>query len=90
MLHWRVKLPQGGNQKIVLAALRPMFKQSGQSGKPGAPPLVPCLELEDAVTISASAFLVTSDRKAERAGEAITGLVARGLLACNGEWLWQA
>ena len=85
-----VKLPQGGNQKIVLAALRPAFKQSGQSGKPGAPPLAQCLELEAAVSIAASSLLVAPDRKAERARVAVTGLVARGVLACNEGWLWQA
>jgi hypothetical protein len=84
-----VKLPQGGNQKIVLNALRPMFKKDGQTGKPGAPPLVLCLELEAAVTMAASALLVAPDRKAERARDAITGLVARGVLGCKEGWIWQ-
>lgn len=83
----RVKLPQGGNQKIVLSALRPMFKD-GISGKPGAPALRSCIELEAAVTHAAAALLVAPDRKAERAREAITGLVARGVLGCNEGWLW--
>ncbi len=83
----RVKLPQGGNQKIVLSALRPMFK-GGISGRPGAPPLRPCVEIESAVTHAAAALLVAPDRKAERAREAITGLVARGVLGCNEGWIW--
>lgn len=84
-----VKLPQGGNQKIVLTALRAMFKD-GTTGKPGAPALAKCVELEAAVTFAASALLVAPDRKAERAREAITGLVARGVLGCNEGWIWQA
>jgi putative DNA primase/helicase len=84
-----VKLPQGGNQKIVLTALRAMFKSDGQQGKPGAPPLAYCLELEAAITFAASALLVTPDRKTERARDAITGLVARGVLGCNEGWIWQ-
>lgn len=84
-----VKLPQGGNQKIVLTALRGIFKTGGHTGKPGAPPLAPCLELEAAVTAAASALLVTPDRKAERARDAITGLVARGVLGCAEGWIWQ-
>ena len=83
-----VKLPQGGNQKIVLTALRTMFKD-GTTGKAGAPALAKCVELEAAVTFAASALLVAPDRKAERAREAITGLVARGVLGCNEGWLWQ-
>jgi len=48
------------------------------------------VELEAAVTFAASALLVAPDRKAERAREAITGLVARGVLGCNEGWIWQA
>jgi putative DNA primase/helicase len=83
-----VKLPQGGNQKVVLNALRPLFTD-GERGKAGAPPLARCLELEAAVTVAASALPVPADRKSERAREAITGLIARGVLSCAEGWLWQ-
>ena len=49
----RVKLPQGGNQRVVLDGLRAMFKE-GDTGKPGAPPLRPCIELEAAVSAGAA------------------------------------
>ncbi|MEI8325001.1 MAG: AAA family ATPase, partial [Betaproteobacteria bacterium] len=49
----RVKVPQGGNQRLVYEGIRGMFKD-GKSGKPGAPPLRPCIELEAAVTRGAS------------------------------------
>lgn len=83
----RVKLPRGGNQKLVLEALRPMFKD-GRTGKPGAPPLRPCIELEAAVTAGAGKLTCPTDRKATRTREAITGLVARGVLGLNEGWLW--
>lgn len=82
-----VKMPQGGNQRLVLEALRPMFKD-GRTGKPGAPPLRPCIELEAAVSKAAASLAVTPDRKAERARAAITGLVSRGLLGLYEGWLW--
>lgn len=82
-----VKLPQGGNQRLVWDALRPMFK-AGTTGKPGAPPLRPCIELEAAVTAAAGKLTVTPDRRAERARAAIAGLVTRSLLGCNEGWLW--
>lgn len=82
-----VKLPQGGNQKLVLEALRPMFK-TGTTGKPGAPPLRPCIELEAAVSAGAGKLTCPSDRRATRTREAITGLVSRGVLGLNGGWLW--
>jgi putative DNA primase/helicase len=73
---------------VVLDALRPLFK-NGTSSKPGAPPLAKCVDLKAAIAAAASALPVASDRKAERAKDAITRLVARGVLACAQEWLWQ-
>ena len=83
----RVKLPQGGNQKLVLDALRPMFK-AGETGKPGAPPLRPCIDLEAAVTAGAFRLTCASDKKTSRARDAITGLVSRGVLGLNDGFLW--
>jgi hypothetical protein len=85
----QVKLPQGGNQKIVLDALRPLFK-AGSMGKPGAPPTRPCIELAAAVSAGASHLTCATDRRAERAREAVTGLIARNVLGCNEGWLWLA
>ena len=82
-----VKLPQGGNQRMVLDALRPLFK-AGAIGKPGAPPMRPCIELEAAISAAAGRLPCASDRRAERTREAISGLVARGVLGCNEGWLW--
>ena len=82
-----VKLPQGGNQRVVLDVLRPMFKD-GQTGKPGAPPLRPCIELETAVSAGAAKLTCQTDRRATRTREAITGLVARGVVGCNEGWIW--
>ena len=85
----RVKLPQGGNQRLVLDALRPLFKD-GRIGKPGAPPLRPCIALETAVSAGAARLTCPTDRRATRTREAITGLVARGVLGCNEGWVWMA
>lgn len=84
----RVKLPQGGNQRIVLDALRPMFKASPRFGMGGAPASRPCIELEPALSTAGAALPCASDRRTERTREAITGLVARGVLGCGDGWLW--
>ena len=81
-----VKLPQGGNQRLVLDALRPMFKD-GTTGKPGAPLLRPCIELEAAVIAGAGRLTCQTDRRATRTREAITGLVSRGVMGLNEGWL---
>lgn len=84
-----VRLPAGGNQRLVLEALRPLFKE-GQSGKPGAPPLRPCVELDAAVAAGAARLTCPTDKRNSRAREAITGLLARGVLGLNEGWLWLA
>lgn len=83
----RVKLPQGGNQRLVLDALRPLFK-TGVTGKAGAPPLSPCVELEAAVTAGTACLTCATDKRTSRTRDAITGLVARGVIGCNEGWLW--
>lgn len=86
----RPKRPQGGNQRIVLDALMPLFKAGTAHGKGGALPTVACINLEAAVTAGASALTCPSDRRTERARDAIKGLVSRGVLCCRDDWLWQA
>jgi hypothetical protein len=84
----KVVVPQGTNQKLVLEALRPMFKD-GTTGKAGAPPQAKCIELEKAVVSGGIKLTCPSDKRASRAREAITGLAARGVLGLNDGWLWQ-
>lgn len=83
----RVKLPQGGNQRLVYEGIRGLFKD-GISGKTGAPPLRPCIELEAAVAAGAARLTCQTDRRATRTREAITGLVSRGVLGLNEGFLW--
>lgn len=85
----RVKLPQGGNQRLVYEGIRGLFKD-GISGKAGAPPLRPCIELEAAVAAGAARLTCASDKKTSRARDAITGLVSRGVLGLNEGFLWTA
>lgn len=83
-----VKLPQGGNQKLVLDAIAPLFKD-GRMGTPGAPPLRPCIDLEEAIKAGAAKLTCDNHRRATRTREAITGLIARGVLGCNEGWIWR-
>ena len=85
----RVKLPRGGNQKLVLDVLGTLIKD-GMTGISGAPPFKPCIELEVAVTAGATKLTCQSDRRISRAREAITGLASRGILGLHEGWLWLA
>jgi putative DNA primase/helicase len=44
--------------------------------------------LEVAISAATSRLAVTADRRSERAREAITGLVSRGLLGGIDGWVW--
>jgi putative DNA primase/helicase len=83
----RAKVPQGGHQRIVWDALGPLFAKGG-TGVPGAPTVRPCIELEAAIVAAAGRLTCDQKRRTERAREAITGLVSRGLLGCVDGWLW--
>ena len=84
----RAKLSGGSNQRLILDALRPLFK-AGQTGKAGAPLLRPCIELDAALTVAAGRLItVEQKRKPERAKRVIQDLVAKGLLGFNEGWLW--
>ncbi|MBX9715268.1 MAG: AAA family ATPase, partial [Burkholderiaceae bacterium] len=85
----RAKLPQGGNQLLVYEGIRDLFK-GGLTGKPGAPPLRPCIALEVAVMTGGARLTCATDKRTSRARDAITGLVARGVLGLNEGWLWTA
>ena len=89
-----VKLPQGGNQRVILDALRDLLREAGPLNTPGAPdscpPGRPAVQLEVVLPRLAERLTVAPDRKTERAREAVTGLVARGVLGCDKGWLWMA
>lgn len=84
----RPRPPKGGNQRIVYDALGPLFRDSHAFGKAGAPPIRPCIELESAILVVRERLTVDPKRKTERARQAITGLVASGVLGSNEGWLW--
>ncbi|WP_153074998.1 AAA family ATPase [Paraburkholderia bonniea] len=85
----RVKLPQGGNQRIALDALAEPLRQSCDFGKGDASPAHPCIEIEAAVPIVAGRLACDAKHRNERARAAITGLVARGIYGTKEGWLWR-
>ncbi|SFC33967.1 Primase C terminal 2 (PriCT-2) [Polaromonas sp. OV174] len=84
-----VKLPQGGNQRLVFDALLPLFK-AGSTDYSGAPKGHPCIALETAVITGAALLPCSSDKRTSRAKAAIAGLVKRGALGLSEGFLWKA
>ena len=84
----RVKLPTGGNQRIILDALRDLLKESRHFGEAGGPPGRPCVELEEAIDKTRARLACDPDQKRYRAQLAITGLVNRGCIVLREGWLW--
>lgn len=86
----RVKLPQGGNQKLVYDAVRELLREASSFGVAGAPPTRPCVELDQAINRARDRLACDPDRKTERTRQAITGLVSSGVLVLREGWLWLA
>ena len=81
-------VPQGGNQKLVMDALHPLF-DSGQTGIVGLPETAQCIKFEVAVVAGASKLTCSSERKTTRVRQAINGLVKRGAVGLHEGWLWR-
>jgi hypothetical protein len=86
----RVKLPQGGNQKIALDTLGKPLRESKAFDKDGAPPGHPCIRLDEAVALIAERMPCDAKRRTERAQQALNGLVAKNIYGVKGDWLWRA
>jgi putative DNA primase/helicase len=84
----RSRLPKGGNQKVVLDALRELLRKSATFGRAGAPPVRPCVELEPTVEAIAPRLTCEPKRQKERVRQALTGLTADGVVTCREGWLW--
>ncbi|NJD35372.1 MAG: helicase [Betaproteobacteria bacterium] len=90
-----VKLPSGGNQRIVWDALGEMLRQPAALFAAGAPSDLPAgrpaLRLEDAAAkLRGRLPEVEPKRQKERINEAITGLINRGALVLREGWIWCA
>jgi hypothetical protein len=86
----RSRVPKGGNQRIAYDALCELLKKSHTFGRAGAPAYRPCVELEPSVEAIAPRLMCEPVRKKERTRQALTGLVATGVLCCREGWLWMA
>lgn len=84
----RVKLPRGGNQRIVYDALGPLFRESHTFGKADAPAIRPCIRLDEAINHARDRLTVATERRTERTRQALTGLISSGVMGCNEGWVW--
>ncbi|MDO9438553.1 AAA family ATPase [Hydrogenophaga sp.] len=84
----RPRPPTSRNQRVVYEALLPLFKQPHGFGKAGTPPTRPCLELEAVLDQVKGRIAAEPKRQTARAREAISGMVATGILGFNEGWLW--
>ena len=78
----------GSNQTIALKALEGPLSVSLDVDKDGAPKGRLCLGFEHALAIVATQMPVVAKYKKERAKDALTGLVSKGVIGMKGDWLW--
>jgi putative DNA primase/helicase len=80
--------PTAKNQRIVYDALQPLLKASTDFGKAGAPPTRPCLEVESTINQVKGRIPAEPKRQPARVREALSGMVAAGVIGLNEGWLW--
>ena len=86
----RVKLPQGGNQRIAWDALGDVLKASGREGIPECVPAgKDAAPVEAVIEAIRGRLTCESKHKKGRAQTAITGLHAAGLVTVREGWVWK-
>jgi putative DNA primase/helicase len=88
------KLPQGGNQMVAFEVVREVERTPGMHRLLITPPACPegrsVLDLKQVLLLIGKRLDVPSDRKAERAKEAVKGMVRQGLLGSSDGAIWLA
>lgn len=89
----KIKIPHGGNQKIILKAIRELLLNDSplddKDWPKSAPVGRPCVKLEDVVIKTRDRLTCAEDQRTRSTRTAITGLVNAGLLELNEGWLWE-
>ena len=62
---------------------------SDEFNKDGAPHGHPCIRLDAAIGLVAERLTCDAKRRTERAQQALTALVARGIYGLKEDWLWR-
>jgi KaiC/GvpD/RAD55 family RecA-like ATPase len=84
------KMPKlASNQTIALNALEEPMCKSVDIDQEGAPPGRHCLRFDEVIAIVAPLMPAAAKHQKERAKVAITGLVGKGVLSEDGEWLFR-
>ncbi|SOD42601.1 AAA family ATPase [Nitrosovibrio sp. Nv4] len=84
----RVKLPKGGNQKVVYDVAGELLRASNDFAKGGAPNGRPCTRVDELIEACRGRLAVENDRVPERVRIAVTGLVNAGCLILREGWIW--
>ena len=86
----RVKLPQGGNQRIAWDALGDALKAASREGIPACVPAgKDAAPVETVIEAIRGSLTCDESRQKERAQTAITGLHSRGLVTVREGWIWK-
>lgn len=85
----RAPLPQRGHQRIVLDVLAEPLRSARHFGRGDAPSTHPCIELSVAIGIAAARLPTDAKHRKQRAEEAITALVSKGIYGTKDGWLWR-
>jgi hypothetical protein len=78
----------GANQKIARDVLGEPLRKSLHIGMVGAPKGRPCIDYSEAVRLVTERMPTDPKHRKTRAVSAISGLISKGYMCMQGEWLW--
>jgi hypothetical protein len=85
----RTPMPRGENQKIALQVVDDLIRNSIEYGKGGALAGCSCVQLDDAIGAVAVRLSTDAKHSRERAQEALTALVRKGICGTGEGWVWR-
>ena len=84
----KMTLPSGANQRIAVEVLANLIRDSTDVGKGGAPEGKGCITFLAAMDLVANCIQGNAKHKRQRAKEAITALITKGMFGLGDDWIW--
>lgn len=86
----KMTFPSGANQRTAVEVLANPIRDSPDVGKGGAPDGKRCITFLAAMDLVADCMPGDAKHQRQRAKEAITGLIKKGVFVLGGDWIWAA
>jgi hypothetical protein len=85
----RTAMPRGENQRIAVNVIDGLLRDSQEYDQGGAPAERRCIRLDDAINAVAARVETDAKHKKQRAKDAVSAVLEKGIYGCKDGWLWR-